>query len=199
MKGELEAMTRLMAEELSIVDAGANKKKRFPVTKSKTEEKMDADFKAVLETEANGETELLKSIEKAKLSKKGTAATKGALRILSAYKDELPEEALNALSAAAGLVATEKEAEYDVEGVQKFLGTLTPEQRAELVVEKKKEDPKEGANQMPEVSDELKAVMKAQEDRMEALTKQNEDVTKALNKVNDEREGSVFRRARAYA
>jgi len=113
MTKQLTELTELQALEVSLVDAGANLKKRFPVFKK--EKNMDAEIlKAVLETEVDEEAKLSEWLEKAKLSDKGQAAVKSVLRMLSAYKDELPKDVLDALASTVGYPAPkEKQVKKD--------------------------------------------------------------------------------------
>jgi len=199
-KGELTSLTELDPVELSLVDAGANMKKRFPITKSK-EFQMDKQFeeilKSVLETELDEESELSDFIAKAKVSEKGAAALKSALRILSAYKDEMPKDALDKLASAAGYAAPtmkqDKKMEDEMGGypdptkqdeVKKYLEKMPEEVRKALGVPEPKPEPAAA----PELPPEMQAIMKAQADQVEALQKKNAEIEKSLAAERDKRE-----------
>lgn len=167
MTEKITELTELKALEVSLVDAGANKKKRFPIFKQELD--MDEILKAVLETEVDEEAKLGEWLEKAKLSDKGKAAVTSVLRMLSAYKDELPKDVLDALAATVG---------YDKAKAKK---EEPKKEEDEEMTEEKKEVKKE------EMDPEVAAVMKAQATEMEALKAQNEQITKALRAETDAR------------
>jgi hypothetical protein len=100
-------LTDFPPKEVSLVDKGANRKKRFPITKK--EEVMDHKeiLKAVLETQVDEEGQLASFFEKADVSSEGKAAAVSALRIFSSFKDALPEGSLDAISKAAGISFTQ--------------------------------------------------------------------------------------------
>lgn len=174
-KKDLTALVNLKAMEVSLVDAGANLKKRFPVFKQKESSMNEEILKMVLQTEVDEEARLEDWISKAKLSDKGKEAIKGALRLLSGYKDELPGDALEKLAEAAGY-STPKAKE------QTKKGCGDGEDESPL--------PEEGKQTMKKALDdpEFAAVFKAQQDELTALKSVNENVTKALKVEKDKRE-----------
>ncbi len=93
----------LEAVEVSLVPRAANKR-RFLVMKSETEvdHPMEEILKAILETDLEDEAKVDEVLKAAKLSDKGQNAVKGALRLLNAYKDELPKDILKTLAGLAG-------------------------------------------------------------------------------------------------
>ncbi len=169
---DLTALSDLQAAEVSLVKRGANQKKRFPMFK---EEQMADDqqeiLKAVLETESEGEKELVEYLQVEKASDKGVSAAKSALRILQAFKDEMPGQILAQLAKIAGLEKAQDEKPEDEED----------EEMTEKKVKKTEEV-------QPEVSEEAQKIFKAQAEQIEALQKQNEEVTKALTEEKDKRE-----------
>jgi len=90
----------LDAVEVSLVPRGANKKK-FLIFKE-DDSPMEEILKAVLETELDDEQRVEEVLKAAKLSDKGRNAVKGALRLLNAYKDELPKDIMKTLAELAG-------------------------------------------------------------------------------------------------
>ena len=92
----------LEALEVSLVPKGANKK-IFIIYKS---EEGDSDMDKELINKLTGynlpETTLQK-IEKGTLSETGKSATKAAVRLLSAFKNDLPKDFLSQLSDLSGL------------------------------------------------------------------------------------------------
>jgi len=170
----------LTANEVSLVDRGANKKKRFPVFK---EEKMfDEILKAVLDTPVDEEDTLTEYFEKAKVSDKGQNALKAALRMLSSYKDELPKDALDKLAAAAGYPSPTEKAKAKKQDEE-----ATPEEDME------DEDKKKG-----KVKKAVDEIRKAYDDKIEALTEANVKIEKALKEERDRRElGEWVEKAKA--
>jgi hypothetical protein len=105
-KKQLTALTDLEAKEVSLVDRGANKKRRFPVFKKK-ELEMDPEIleilKAVGEEPLESEEQLDAWIEKQKLGEKEANAVRGAMRILSGFSDNASiKEMVKAMSALIG-------------------------------------------------------------------------------------------------
>lgn len=171
-KKNLNELTDLHANEVSLVDRGANKKKRFPIFKEETmDEQLQEILKAVLETEVDEESQLADWIEKQKVSEKGQAAIKSALRILSAYKDELPKGALDQLAAAAGYPSPKG-------------GYPEPKSKGKEKEEKETKVKKE----IPSLTPETEAIFKAQEAEINALKERNDEIQKALKAEQDKRE-----------
>lgn len=90
------------AEFISFVPRGANKK-QFLVVKEMKELKEDI-VKTILETP---DEDLAKALKDAGLEGEGAGALVGASKLLKAYKDALPENALAILAKCAGLAVTE--------------------------------------------------------------------------------------------
>jgi len=110
----------LDAVEVSLVPKGANKK-RFLIFKE-DDSPMEEILKAVLETELDDEQKVEEVLKAAKLSGKAQNAVKGALRLLNAYKDELPKDIMKTLAELAGYgypAPTEKAKEKKDEGEDK--------------------------------------------------------------------------------
>jgi hypothetical protein len=164
---ELTELAELKTAEVSLVDRGANRKKRFPIFKQ--EESMTPELeeilKAVLETEVDEEAKLSEIIGKAKISDKGLAALKSALRILASYKDELPADAMNTLAAAAGYAAPSEKKETPAE-------------------EKDKTDEEESAPEKKSVKKEEEPVEK--NENTEAITKAQTEIDDLKKKLQTE-------------
>jgi hypothetical protein len=83
---------------ISFVPRGANRKKYFLV---KEDRQLKKDIiKTILETD---EGEVSKIMKEAKLEGEAVEVLEGAAKLLKAYKDELPEDALHILAKACGL------------------------------------------------------------------------------------------------
>ena len=103
--------------EVSLVESGANKKKRFPVMKAKVPP-MDNILIEVLK--ADGQTDAILKLEeqlkKEKMPEDAKAAMKAAMKLLQAYSDVMPvKQALTALSNAAHEDKEEKAEHEDKE------------------------------------------------------------------------------------
>jgi len=181
----LTELTDLNAMEVSLVDAGANLKKRFPVTKSKLRSANmpnDEILKAVLDTPVDEEESLVEYFEKAKMSAEAQKAAKGALRILAAYKDQLPEDALQKLADAAGYPAPKQKAKKE----EDEHGYPYPKKKEKAIASPDEED--EMKKVKKNLSPELEEIFKAQETQLAAMKAANEEITKALNVEKDKRE-----------
>lgn len=141
------------------------------------DENLKEILKAVLETEVDEESQLDEWIKKEKLSDKGIAAVKAALRTLTAYKDELPKDVLEKLAKAGGFPSPNKKAKQEEEE-KKPNPFAKPEEEEEMKKKVKKE----------ELAPEIQTIMKAQDDQIEVLKAQNVAVQKALSDERDERE-----------
>jgi len=166
MEKDLTSLTGLKAAEVSLVKRGANLKKRFPVYKME-EEKMDEIIKTVLESETDNEAALIDFMKAAKISEKGMTAARGALRILNAFKEEIPNDLIRKLEDLAG---------YEKPDDGKY-----PEPEKKSV--KKADD-----GNKPELPPEVQAILKQQNDELTAVKKQAEESAAALKTERDERE-----------
>jgi hypothetical protein len=98
----MNKLTGLDVVEVSLVTRGANRKK-FALFKSEEGEAVNAEIlKAVLETPLEDEQKVDEVLKAAKLSEKAQNAVKGALRLLNAYREELPKDVLKTLADLAG-------------------------------------------------------------------------------------------------
>ena len=89
---------------ISFVPRGANRKKYFLV---KEDRSLKQDIlKSILETD---EGEVSKILKEAKLEGEAAEVLEGAAKLLKAYKDELPDDALQILAKACGLPEPEVE------------------------------------------------------------------------------------------
>jgi hypothetical protein len=99
--------------EVSLVNKPANGRS-FYMTKSADEEsKMDEKLLAILETPAADEGKLDEFISKAEMSEDAVRAVRAALRLLDAFKDEVPSDTIRGLAEAAGMDAMEEKMDED--------------------------------------------------------------------------------------
>jgi hypothetical protein len=179
----LTELSDLLAEEVGLVDRGANKKKRFPVFKREKEQIMqdyEEVLKAVLEMELDEEAQLAEALEKAEVSPKAQAAARIALRALSGFKDEYPKDILDKLGNIAGYPAPKAKAKAEEK----------PKEEEDYPMPKEKAQAKkaEGEEQeATEVEKQLADIRKAHEEQISALTKQNEEIRKSLDTEREER------------
>jgi hypothetical protein len=110
---DITALTDLDTVEVSLVDRGANKK-TFALAKNAPSEtivdKFDEILKAVLDTPVDGEDKFDEIAKAKKLSEKAAGAARGAMRILSAFREEMPEDIMQALTKLCGYKEPEKKA-----------------------------------------------------------------------------------------
>jgi hypothetical protein len=178
-KKALTSLENFKAGEVSIVDRGANKKKRFPIFKQEkdpmSQEEMETILKAVLETEIDEEKTLEEMIAKASISEKGKSAAKAALRILSGFKDEMPPDLLKALGELTGVGKACAPDHTELEEKVKKLETENAELKEGEAVDKS-EDVKE----VVEVPEAIQKRFDDLEAENKALKESNEAITKAL-------------------
>jgi hypothetical protein len=183
VKKELTSLHELKAQELSVVDRGANKKRRFSVTKSEKNTMKEEILKSVIDTELGEKEEkaIQGLIEKSELSEKGSGALEAAHRILESFKDEIPAEAIAKFAELHGAkIAKEfpppKEDEEE-----------TDEMKKEREAKEKAEKEKGAAVQKSEVQKKFEDIEKAHKAEIDALKENNEKITKALKEEKDTR------------
>jgi len=93
----------LKVEEVSLVPKGANRK-RFLVLKALGGDCMydESVVDRILNTDLENEDEIEQILKAKGLSEKAANAVKGALRLLNAFRDELPGDILNTLASLVG-------------------------------------------------------------------------------------------------
>jgi len=91
----------LKVGEVSLVPKGANRK-RFLVVKQEVSMENNELLQTILDAELQDEERINEVLKSQGLSEKAINAVKGALRILNAFKDELPKDILNTLASLAG-------------------------------------------------------------------------------------------------
>lgn len=167
-------LTDLDAKEVSVVNRGANRKKKFPIWKAEITEMYETKelLAAVLETEAENEEQLDQWIEKQEMSEKAGNAMKAALRLLSAHKDE------SAVMKALGSFET----------ITKQKPEEEEEKKTKAKAKKKDEDeyppPKKSVSKS-ELSPEIEAIFKSQEDRIAKSEEKNQALGKVIKELQD--------------
>tara|TARA_R110002012_G_scaffold112409_2_gene258116 strand:- start:7258 stop:8385 length:1128 start_codon:yes stop_codon:yes gene_type:complete len=143
----LTALTELETVEVSLVPKGANLKKRFPIMKRDEENSMSDILHAVIDAQTSEDSHFENVIKSAELSEEAGQAIKGAMKILSAYADQVPaEQALDVVSSGLGISksSVSKEDEEDKDKEVKELAVMISE------AEKEDEDEKESASKEDE-------------------------------------------------
>ncbi|NIQ91030.1 MAG: hypothetical protein GWM98_04775 [Nitrospinaceae bacterium] len=197
MKGKGLTALRMLAGEIGLVKRGANKKKRFPITKSEDNMDMTEAIKVVLESEAEGEEELDKVLKALDLSEQGMAAAKGAHRLLKAFEDELPAGLVDKLAELAGM-KKQKEKEMDEEykypeakkdEIKKWFEGIPDEVKKFVKFEEPVEPVQKGLEDMDEESkSKVEEILKSRDDKISELEKKNEELEKSQKAERDERE-----------
>lgn len=186
-ESELNELTDLRSLEVSLVDRGANLKKRFPIFKSQNigEENMNEEIlKAVLETEVDEESDLVEYFEKAKVSDKGQNAVKAALRILNGYKEELPSDVIDKLAALVGYPAPKAKAAASCDTEEEKM----KKKSKKMEDEDEYPSPEEKSKVKKEFDPEVSQILKSQEETIETIRAENERMASELKKERDERD-----------
>ena len=169
--------------EVSLVEAGANLKKRFPILKSRGNTTMDKILVEVLKAEGQSDAmQKLESILKMEMPDDAKKAVMAAMKLLEAYSDMMPiGEALAALRDASGEKVEEKE-EVKIEAAQD-----------EFEEGKESEGTKLSDEERLLKSVELPASARA---ALEAIWKSNQDLVKKSEKLETELGVEIAKRAR---
>lgn len=117
----MQRLKNLEAVEVSIVPRGANRRK-FLIFKGDDVKMLD--FESIMDIELENEQEVDNVLKAEGLSEKAINAIKGALKLLNAFKEELPGDILSKLAGLAGYgypepTSKEEPKEEDKEGVKK--------------------------------------------------------------------------------
>lgn len=188
----------LEAIEVSLVPKAANKKK-FLLLKSEGGFQVDEILKALVETELEDEKKIDTILKQMKLTDRATAAVKGAMKLLNAFRDELPEDLMKTLAGLAGYEFKPEEIEMKkacgsdgYKPLKKEDGSLNldnvPNDVKPMLIALWKEN-----EEMVKKADSLEAMIKKQED--EKLTEKYVGVAKSYQgfSMNPEEFGLVLK------
>ena len=180
-KRRITALKDVKTLEVSLVEAGANKKKRFPIMKSRSET-MDKILVEVLKAEGQSDAVAkLESLLKMEMPDDAKKAVMAAMKLLEAYSDMMPVgEALAALRSASG---EEEEAEAE-------------EVKVESAEDEEEEDKKEEESDEEKLMKSLGDLPAAAKGAMEAIWKRNEELAKKLEDRESELGVEIAKRAR---
>jgi len=180
-KRRITALKDVKTLEVSLVESGANMKKRFPIMKSRSNQ-MDEILVEVLKAEGQSDAvSKLESILKMEMPDDAKNAVLAAMKLLEAYSDMMPVgEALAALRSASG----EEEAEPK-EAMEEEAEKMEEE-------EAKKEEESEEEKLMKSLGD----LPEAAKGAMQAIWKRNEELAKKLEDRESELGVEIAKRAR---
>jgi len=180
-KRRITALKDVKTLEVSLVESGANMKKRFPIMKSRSNQ-MDEILVEVLKAEGQSDAvSKLESILKMEMPDDAKNAVLAAMKLLEAYSDMMPVgEALAALRSASG----EEEAE--------------PKEAMEEEAEKMEEEEakKEEESDEEKLMKSLGDLPEAAKGAMQAIWKRNEELAKKLEDRESELGVEIAKRAR---
>jgi len=180
-KRRITALKDVKTLEVSLVESGANMKKRFPIMKSRSNQ-MDEILVEVLKAEGQSDAvSKLESILKMEMPEDAKNAVLAAMKLLEAYSDMMPVgEALAALRSASG----EEEAE--------------PKEAMEEEAEKMEEEEakKEEESDEEKLMKSLGDLPEAAKGAMQAIWKRNEELAKKLEDRESELGVEIAKRAR---
>lgn len=168
-------LTQLQTGELSLVRRGANNK-RIAITKSEEDMTFDELLKSVLETEAEGESELLKTLKASGADADALEVAKANYRMQHGFKDKLSVEQLGEVAKAAGYVVKEEDDDDDED----------KDKPAFLRGKKKKKDKAKKSHVPADMPPEMAAIFKTQQDEMADLRKSNDEQGNELSVMKKE-------------
>jgi len=171
-KPKTHTLRRVKTDEVSLVDRGAVQR---TFCLRKRSDAMDEILKACLEAPLDDEAAIDARLTKAGVSEKGAVAIKGALSVLTAFRDELRDTDLTLLTELAGgappadaEVEAGADKETDAEDAEKASGDVNKAQEAAVAIP-------------PEVQAQVEAVQKANREQQEQIAK----LQKALAEQQD--------------
>lgn len=174
----LTKIKNFRVHEVSVVDKGANLKKRFPIVK---EQKMDVSIvKDVLDVPQDNEKEICGEGD-------NSMVLKSFYRLLAGFKDKLPAEEVLSVVEKAGYVTEKPKQEEEPVAKAKDMPKGMKGKKSE------DEDEEEDAMKSDEMKKQLEEISKAYEDKVSALQKQNEEITKALKAEQEARALAVWK------
>jgi hypothetical protein len=149
--------------EVSLVNKPANGRSFYMTKNADEESSMDEKLLAILETPAADEAKLDEFISKAEMSEDAVRAVRAALRLLDAFKDEVPSDTIRGLAAAAGMESMEEKMDDE-------------------------DDAEKGKNEMYKADEETEVLKSAElpeeiKPALEALWKSNEEYAQRVSEL----------------
>jgi len=171
--------------EVSLVNRGANLKKRFPIVKQ--EELMDEEIiQNVLKTEVEEESVLVELLAKSEIDERAVPVLKKAMRILVGFKDTLPKDTLNILKVAGGFPMGDMQEDEEEDPMPKAKDKKKKKRNEEHMSTEV-----EGLTE--EVKKQIEEITKAQTVQLDALKAENERISKCLAEEQASRELGVWK------
>lgn len=179
-KRRITALKDVKTLEVSLVESGANMKKRFPIMKSRSDQ-MDEILVEVLKAEGQSDAvSKLEGILKEEMPDDAKKAVMAAMKLLEAYSDMMPVgEALAALRSASGEEEEADKAEME-EAAEKM------EEEAEKADESEEEKLMKSLGDLPAPA----------QNAMQAIWKRSEELAKKLESREKELGEEIAKRAR---
>lgn len=192
-KRRITALKDVKTLEVSLVEAGANQKKRFPIMKKSRSDQMDEILVEVLKAEGQSEAvEKLETILKMDMPADAKNAVMAAMKLLEAYSDMMPVgEALAALRSASGDKDDADKGMHEDDKKEKNEHYGDKEEKAEH-----KEDEAEKMKDEEELKKSLGDLPESTQKAMQAIWKRSEELAKKLEDREKELGVEIAKRAR---
>jgi|GEM_PF-1716486 len=177
----MNKLSNLEAIEISLVPKAANLKK-FLILKSEGGSEMEEILKSILEMELENETEIEEVLKAKGLSDKAIGACKMALKVLNAYKEEVPANIISSLEDVCK--AKEKYGYKMPEKKAKEKNGYPAPKQCETKKPTKKSD---GTYDLEGVPEEVKPMLESLWKEHDEMIAKNIALEESLKKINDEK------------
>ena len=189
-KRRVTSLKDVRTHEVSLVESGANLKRRFPLMKSArgNQMKMEEILVEVLKAEGRSEAiqKLEEDMEKMELPEDAKAAISAAMKLLESFSDMMSvKDALKALRTANG-EEIEKPRHYDKEEAEKAEEDADEEEEMAKEEEDEEEELKKSLGELPD----------AARAAVEALWKSNRELVEKSQKLESELGQELAKRER---
>jgi len=186
-KRRVTSLKDVRTHEVSLVESGANLKRRFPLMKSArgNEMKMEQILVEVLKAEGRSEAiaKLEEDMEKMELPEDAKAAISAAMKLLESFSDMMPvSDALQALRTANG-----EKVEVEIEASEEEEAEKAEHEDEEMKKEDEEEELKKSLGELPD----------AARAAVEALWKSNRELVEKSQKLESELGQELAKRERS--
>lgn len=188
-KRRVTSLKDVKTHEVSLVESGANLKRRFPIMKSAKGEQMNMEEILVEVLKAEGRSEAIAKLEedmdKMELPQDAKAAISAAMKLLESFSDMMPvKDALQALRSANG-EEIEKPRHYEKEE-DKDEAEKAEDKEEDMKKEEDEDELKKSLGELPE----------AARAAVEALWKSNQELVEKSQKLESELGQELAKRER---
>ena len=185
-KRRITSLKDVRTHEVSLVESGANLKRRFPIMKAARGNtmKMEQILVEVLKAEGRSEAiaKLEEDMEKMELPEDAKAAISAAMKLLESFSDMMPvSDALQALRTANG-----EKVEVEIEASEEEEAEKAEHEDEEMKKEDEEEELKKSLGELPE----------AARAAVEALWKSNRELVEKSQKLESELGQELAKRER---